>query len=126
MKSKIKGIVSEALGTMNPVALIECVVVSENPINLRLGDDSRMILPENALIIPERLTRHKRNVNIVGTNINTDMTTEGYTSHTHDVNSMEVTGAEIEFTDELKKGEKVMVAAVQGGQSFFIIDRVKG
>lgn len=101
MKNKIKSIVLETLGTINPVTFVECVVINENPLSIRLGNDSRMILPSGVLIVAEHLTNHSRQVRI-----------NGGTVQTH------------EFMDGLKKGEKVMVAAVQGGQSFFIIDRV--
>ncbi len=102
MKNKIKSIVLETLGTINPVSFVECVVVNENPLSIRLGNDSRMILPSSVLIVAEHLTNHTRQVRVNG------RTVQIY-----------------EFMDELKKGETVMVAAVQGGQSFFIMDRVK-
>lgn len=97
----MKNIVLEVLETISPVSLIECVVVNDSPLRIRLGNDSRMILPSDVLIVAEHLTNHTRQVRINGGAVQTH-----------------------EFMDGLKKGEKVMVAIVQGGQSFFIIDRV--
>lgn len=100
MKQKIIEIALQGVGSASPVRLVEYVVVSDNPVSIRIGNDIKSTLPNSVLIIPERLTNYTRQVRVNGV------------VQTH------------EFINGLKKGEKVMVAVVQGGQSFFIMDRV--
>lgn len=102
MKQKIKKIVLEVLNTLGIVRFVKSTVVSASPLNIQLGNNKRMILPSSVIIVSEHLTNHKREIRVNGGAVQT-----------------------YEFMDELKKGDKVMVAVVQGGQSFFIIDRVR-
>lgn len=100
LKQRIMKIALEGMGAVSPIRLVEYVVASDNPVSIRVGNDIRTTLPSSVLIITERLTNHTKQVRVNGV------------VQTH------------EFMNGLKKGEKVMVAVVQGGQSFFIIDRV--
>ncbi|MEN1969030.1 DUF2577 domain-containing protein [Lentibacillus sp. N15] len=123
----IKKMANDAVNANNPLQFVEGVVHSPPPnIQLRLKSSSKLIIPSEFIIVSEHLTRHTRTANITSSNISSSMASAGDPSHTHGINSLTLRSAKIEFTDELKKGDKVMVAAVQGGQSFFIIDRFKG
>lgn len=114
----------EAVRAGGPLEFIEAEVYSAPPsIKLKLKGNDKLIIPSAFIRIPEHLTRHKRVANISSSYVSESMTSAGDPSHTHNIRSVSLKNAEIEFIDELKKGDKVMVAAVQGGQSFFIIDR---
>ena len=102
MKQKIKSIIAEVLNTEGIVRIVESTVISDNPLSIQLGNNKKMILPRSVLIVAEHLENHKREIRVNGGAIQT-----------------------YEFMDGLKKGDKVMVAVVQGGQSFFIIDRAR-
>lgn len=53
------------------------------------------------------------------------LSTNSTGSHTHAVFSPERTIETHEQDDRLKKGDHIMVAALQGGQSFFVLDRIE-
>jgi Protein of unknown function (DUF2577) len=120
----IKKMAIEAVNANSPLQFIEGEVYSAPPnIQLRLKNNSKLVIPSEFIHIAEHLTRHKRAVNITSLNVGDLMTSAGDPEHTHNIQSLSLKNAEIEFTDQLKKGDKVMVAAIQGGQSFFIIDK---
>lgn len=97
----IKKMALESMKASSPLQFIEGEVQSSPPnVQLRLKNNPKLIIPADFIIVPEHLTRHTRTAMIDGSHVN------------------------VSFTDGLKAGDKVMVAAVQGGQSFFIIDRV--
>ncbi len=99
----IKKMALEAIDTNSPLQFIEGEIHSAPPnIELRLKNNPKLIIPSEFIIVSEYLTKYKRTVNMP---------------------SLSLKNAEIEFLEELKTGDKVMVAAIQGGQSFFIIDR---
>lgn len=101
MKQKIKKIVLEVINTLGIVRVVESTVVSARPLSIQLGNNKKMKLPSDVLIVAEHLTNHTREIRVNGGTVQT-----------------------YEFMDGLKTGDKVMVAVIQGGQSFFIIDRV--
>jgi|SRR5690625_3177270 len=120
----IKKMAKEAMDASSPLQFIEAEVHSAPPnIQIRLKDNKKLLIPSEFIRISEHLTRHKRTANISSSNISESMTSAGEKSHTHNIQSLTLKNAEIEFVDQLKIGDKVMVAAIQGGQSFFIIDR---
>jgi hypothetical protein len=124
MNQIIKKMAIEAINAQGAFEFLEGEVVSSPPnIRLRLKRNSKLVIPSKFIIVPEHLKRHKRRANISSSNVSESMSSAGDPSHTHNITSITLNNAEIEFTDELKVGDRVMVAAIQGGQSFFIIDR---
>jgi hypothetical protein len=120
----IKKLAKEAVDSSGPLQFIEAEVHSAPPnIQLRLKENTKLIIPKEFISVSEHLTRHKRIADISSSNIAESMTSAGYTAHTHNITALTMKDAQIEFKDELKKGDRVMVAAIQGGQSFFVIDR---
>lgn len=118
----IKRMAKETMDSSGPLQFLEGEVYSSPPnIKLKLKDNSKLIIPSEFIRVAEHLTRHKRIANINGGSGSTS--SAGDPEHTHDIQSLQFDNAQIEFVDELKIGDKVMVAAVQGGQSFFVIDR---
>nr|WGE06090.1 phage portal protein [Bacillus subtilis] len=61
-------------------------VVSVSPVEIKLKENSKLIIPEDAIIIPKRMQ----------------------------------SGGD----DALEPGDRLMTAALTGGQSFFILDKV--
>jgi len=85
-------------------------VISTSP--LRVQVTTQFIIPSSLLVVPEHLTDHDVSVTI-------DWNTEA-TDHSHQVTgkkTMTVHGA-------LKVGDKVALLRKQGGQSYFILDRI--
>lgn len=79
-------------------------------------------LPESMLIVPEHLTDHKVDVTVEWTTDNTSGGSgeDAFSSHNHAIKgkkSMTIHGA-------LKVGDKVALLRKQGGQSYFILDRL--
>lgn len=70
-------------------------------------------------------------ISVKSTNVNESMSVEGYVSHTHDISSLELNDiqnsftfedVEIEYQDELKKGDRVIVVS-DNDQEYYVIDR---
>ncbi|EID42851.1 DUF2577 domain-containing protein [Parageobacillus thermoglucosidasius] len=104
MIQTIKKIALEAVQAESPLRLVEATVVSPPPdIQIRLKGNPKLLIPSDIISIAEHLTKHKRQIRVNGGTVQ-----------------------EYEFVDELKMNDRVMVAIIQGGQSFFIIDRIVG
>lgn len=86
----------------NPVNILFGEVLSID--NLQVKVNQKLILPKDVLIIPESLTRYE-----------IDLT------HSHGEGSAL---DKIVIREGLKKGDKVLLIRVQGGQQFIIWDRV--
>ncbi len=121
---------------------IELATVTAPPPNLKIKVDNMSVeLQKDDLVVAEWLTRHRRRVTITNsrnTNISTNYPTstggfehpeenpaESYNFDSFNVNnaSFITTEAEVEFLDELKQGDKVIVASVNKGQLFVVLDR---
>jgi hypothetical protein len=123
----IKKMAMETINSSSPLQFMEGVVHSAPPnIQIKLKDNPKLVIPSKFIRVAEHLTRHSRTADISSSNISSSLSRAGDPQHTHSVNSLTLNNATINFTDELKKGDKIMVAAIQGGQSFFIIDRFVG
>jgi Protein of unknown function (DUF2577) len=80
---------------------IELATVTSAPPDLKIKvDNMKVELDRDDLIVAQYLTKHKRQVKING----------GET-------------IELEFQDELKPGDRVIVASANNGQLYFVIDK---
>lgn len=123
MLDLIKKAALDAVDSTKPIRLLEAEVVTEPPdIKIRLKGNQKLVIPKELLIISERLQSHRRTVSL--TNGFVSGTTSSNENHGHEVEELVWEEAQATFADTLKAGDRVMVAAVQGGQSFFILDRV--
>lgn len=107
----------------SPVELMGAIVTQAPPeLAIQLKNDSKLPIPKEIIIVAEHLTRHERKMQIKSSDI------EGFTmsadNHTHGCESIDTTEAEVMILDELKAGEEVLVIALQGGQAYYIADRV--
>lgn len=103
---------------------IELATVTASPPNLKIKVDNMDVeLEKDDLIVAERLTKYKQNIKLVTNDLNVNMSSEGYTPHTHDMSEIAINDAEIEFLDELKIGDRIIVASIKDGQLFVILDK---
>jgi len=125
--------------------LMEAEVVADPPdLKIKLKGSDKLIIPKELIVVAEHLCRTVRKANVTNTG-NTSISaqtfsgsTESDANHIHTV-SVEVhltgrdfsaTGSEIHYLNDdskpdlLKKGDKVLVISFEGGQKFFIMDRI--
>lgn len=94
----IKRTALEAFANEQPCDLRYGTVINNNPLQIRITN--LLVIPSAVLVIPEHLTN--RNVNITIDGEEKTMTVQ----------------------NELKVGDKVALLRKQGGQSYFILDRI--
>lgn len=122
--------------------LMEAEVVSAPPeLKIRLEGNDKLLIPKELIVVAEHLTKYKRKVTITNTGktkisppltgVSVSMTELGNPPHVHPLKSFSISDSdftleegEIEYLNELKKGDKVMVLSFAGGQRFFILDRI--
>lgn len=126
MLGLIKQAALEATGSQNPVEIFEAVVSKPPPdLTIKLKGNDGQVIPKQLLIVSEWLTNHIRKVKLSTTKITDEETIDGYKPHQHDLTSIVLDEAVLEFLNELKEGERVMVGRYAGGQKFYIFDRYK-
>ncbi|MBD2867736.1 DUF2577 domain-containing protein [Paenibacillus arenilitoris] len=126
---------------------IELATVTAAPPELKIKVDHMNVeLEKDDLVVAQSLTKHKRKINLKsegGTKVSAKNEVPaaptgfkvGFTlvsAHgdqlmfaSLDLSSADQTieEAELEFTDELKEGDRVLVAGIQQGQTYIILDR---
>ena len=99
-------------------------IISAPPdIRLRIDHDDNTY-DKGDIYVMERLTTHKRKVDIIGLVENSTMTESGTDPHIHQITSISIKGAEISYLDELKEGDRVIVECDNERGKFTILDRV--
>ena len=86
-------------------------VVSVSPLKVKVTN--QLTIPSALLIVPEHLTNYEVNVNI-------NWETESEADHTHMIGETKT----MVIHGELKIGDRVALLRKQGGQSYFILDRI--
>lgn len=125
MYDMIKKAAVRAVLATNPVNVLYGTVEQESPLEIRVNE--KLKLTSEFLDILEHLTPHTRVADISSTKVSEVMTSAGQGPHVHDITEVKLTDATIQFKDNLKKGDKVVLLRVQGGHRFLVIDRyVKG
>lgn len=118
---------------------VELATVTAAPPALKIKLDSDNLELEKAdLIVAQYLTKHSRKVtitnagktNLSGGSVSVTMSPAGEGPHTHAVTAvghsganLTVTEATVEYLDELKVGDRVIVLSFNGGQLYAIIDK---
>jgi hypothetical protein len=110
---------------------IELGTVTADAPNIRIKVDNMKIELDAAdLVVAEHLTAHTRHIQITASgdaNLTShSITTEpssSYTSFTLNSSDLTVTDATISYIDELKTGDRVIVASVNDGQLYIVLDR---
>ena len=101
----------DATDNAKPCDLRYGTVTSTSPLEIRVVN--QFVLPESMLVVPEHLTDHKVSVTV-------NWSTETAESHAHKVSGKK----EVTVHGALKVGDKVALLRKQGGQSYFVVDRV--
>lgn len=140
----IKQISINAVEATKPTAFLFGTVISASPLKIKVSNN--LILTEEFLVVPKSLTNYSLSI---GMDISTENTSTN-TTHSHIVNYEDSTIEEstnksviseetsfdnthkhsvkgtksITVYNALKNNEKVILAQIQGGQDFIILDRV--
>ena len=99
-------------------------VVSVKPLKVQITN--LFTLPESLLVVPQHLTDYELKVTTKGYGWFTDGAQGGYNMgaydfHSHGVNQDKQT---LKIHGALQVGDKVALLRKQGGQSYFILDRI--
>lgn len=99
-------------------------VVSTNPLKVKVTN--LFTIPESLLVVPEHLKDYEIKITTDGYGWTTDNKSGGseqaaFASHNHSINQSEKT---IKVHGALKVDDKVALLRKQGGQSYFILDRI--
>ncbi|NME99995.1 DUF2577 domain-containing protein [Aneurinibacillus aneurinilyticus] len=109
--------------------------ITAPPPNIRVKVDNETLeLEKDDVVVLQYLTKHKRKIRITSNTASlakdeaTSIALDGSPyKHKHDIEvtngSLTVTEAEIEYLDELKAGERVVLAEIEKGQKYVILDR---
>ncbi|MFN2745836.1 MULTISPECIES: DUF2577 domain-containing protein [Bacillus] len=100
LSDAIKELALGAVHYESPVDIMPAEVISASPLKLKLRDHEKLVIPSDLLVVARHLTDHTMQIRVDG---------EEKT---------------IRFYNQLHEGDRVMIAAMPGGQSFFVIDRI--
>ncbi|KAA6450338.1 DUF2577 domain-containing protein [Bacillus swezeyi] len=100
LSDAIKELALGAVESESPVDVMPAEVLSASPLSIRIRDNDKLVIPSDLLVVAEHLTDHTREIEMDG---------EKKT---------------IRFYNQLNTGDYVMIAAMPGGQSFFVIDKI--
>jgi hypothetical protein len=92
-------------------------VISTSPLKVKVTD--QFIIPASLLVVPQHLTNYKMTVNVDWTT-NDNSEPETVDSHNHGIRGTKT----MTVYNALQTGDKVALLRKQGGNSYFILDRV--
>lgn len=116
----IKQIAMDAVDNSKMPDLRFGTVISESPLKVQVTN--QFIIPESMLIVPQNLTDYEVDITIDAEyGWNTEDKEVGGELHNH---KMTAGGQKLKIHNKLKKGDKVVMLRKQGGQSYFILDRL--
>lgn len=113
----------KSLGYNKDVDFQLATVTSAPPdLKIKVDNMEKIELDKDDLIVAQHLTKYTRKVKLTSTSVTDAMTSAGYTPHTHDITSL-VIEADLDFDDELKVGDRVIVVEIVEGETYVILDR---
>lgn len=86
-------------------------VTSVSPLKVQITN--QFVIPKSLLVVPQHLTNYTVDVTV-------DWDTSSVNEHTHKVSGKK----SMVINNALKVGDKVALLRKQGGQSYFILDRI--
>ncbi|WP_307415077.1 DUF2577 family protein [Paenibacillus sp. W2I17] len=121
----IKKAAVAAMEAAGPVQLLEATVLTPPPaISIQIGLDSKNPIPAAMLSFSERLTSYEREAELEGEfEIDGTLQTADYSGNAK-ISGGGTFSGKIKFINELKAGDKVLIMSFQGGQSFYIAERL--
>lgn len=116
----IKQAAVEAVETSDPMRTWIGEVVSESPLEIQI--DNQTTLTKDFLILAQRVTDHEimMEVNHQVEKMSGGAKDPSFQSHIHQYKGVKP----FKVLNALKKGEKVIMTSVQGGQQFVVWDRL--
>lgn len=109
----IKQAAVEAVDASQPVNITFGTVTSASPLKIQISP--KLTLGAGNLILTQSVSKYSVKLTFSGE-------TNSAESHTHTYNVNKT----VTIDNGLKKGDKVILARVQGGQSYLVIDKVVG
>lgn len=108
--------IKQAMDNANLTSLSEGEVVSAPPnLKIRLKKNSKLTIPKELLVVPEHLTNHSKICDISCSSVSTS---------SESFSNFNAYGASVTFKNSLKIGDRVMLVSFEGGQRFYILDRI--
>ena len=116
----IKRAAKEVYENEQPTDLRFGTVVSEKPLKVQVTN--LFTIPQSMLVVPKHLTDYEVEVTV-------DLVTEdksggsgdsAFAQHNHDIKGKK----KLKVHNALKTGDKIALIRKQGGQSFYILDRI--
>lgn len=131
LKQMIQSMVPDGAG------VVEGTVTNADPLEITLTNDAKMILSSNSLIVPEHLTEHKIEADIMvadgalyaptgAENENGEHEHPGIAKsgkHAHELKGFQITGGRIILHTGLKAGEIVYLLSYNNGKKYYVLDR---
>lgn len=122
--SQFKAMV-KSVGHNRDVDIEFATVTSASPLRIKI-DNMPLELDEDDFVVCEHLTEHTRKATISGGTISLTTTQAGDPSHTHKITAFTITDADVKMGAALAKGDRVIVASINVGQNYVILDRIGG
>ncbi|KGK88045.1 DUF2577 domain-containing protein [Clostridium sp. HMP27] len=108
--------VKQTMDNANLMNLAEGEVISAPPdLKIRLKKNLKLVIPKELLVVPEHLTDYSKICDIHCKTVYTDSET---------FNNFSASDASIKIKNSLKNGDRVMLVCFEGGQRFYILDRI--
>ena len=103
--------------------IMEGEVISAPPnLKVKVKNNSKLAIPKELLVVPQKLTDYTLQcfINVDSLEASSSSITLGAVS----LNNINTAGADITIKNSLKIGDKVMLVSFEGGQRFYILDRI--
>nr|WP_300842426.1 DUF2577 domain-containing protein [uncultured Acetatifactor sp.] len=129
----------QIIQSMSPdgAGVVEGTVTNVSPLEITLTNDAKMILSANSLIVPEHLTDHEIEADIMkddgalyaptgakdekGEHEHPGIEKSG--KHAHELKGFQLTGGKIILHTGLKAGEIVYLLSYNNGKKYYVLDR---
>lgn len=119
----------QMIQSMSPdgAGVVEGTVTNASPLEITLTNDAKMILSVNSLIVPEHLTDHEIEADIMkddGALYAPTGAEDEKGEHTHELKNFQLTGGKIILHTGLKAGEIVYLLSYNNGKKYYVLDRM--
>lgn len=131
--------IKQMMQSMMPdgAGVVEGTVTSASPLEITLTNDAKMALSANSLIVPEHLTDHEVEVDIMleegalyaptgaedekGEHEHPGIEKSG--EHEHELKNFQLTGGKLILHNGLKEGQIVYLLSYNNGKKYYVLDR---
>ncbi|WP_300855434.1 DUF2577 domain-containing protein [uncultured Clostridium sp.] len=111
----IKKVVQQGIEGSSLTSLMEGEVVSSSPLKVKIKKNSKLIIPSELLVVPENLKDRTIKVSLSSPYVSTS---------SENFNNFNANNASMTINNSLKTGDKVMLISFEGGQKYYILDRI--